>query len=172
MAGIESLVGAGEGVEGVTGVEGLVDEATLCAWGVEVGRIAVRHGVFVALYGGLGAGKTRLTQAACEGAGVKVAVTSPTYTMVHIYEGDAGQIAHVDLYRIAGVAELPALGWEELEGGDGPVFVEWAARAQGELRPDRWDIWLEIVDDGSLRRLRGSATGSVPPLPELPPYLP
>lgn len=141
------------------------DEPELVRWGRALGEAAVRHGVFVALHGPLGAGKTRLTQAACAGAGVREAVTSPTYTLVHWYGGERGSVAHADLYRIRDASELPAIGWEELEAHPGAVFVEWAERAGGELPPDRWEIRLGFAAGGARRRVTARALGDAPPLP-------
>ena len=156
----------------------VLDETGLARWGREVGAIADRGEVFVALTGPLGAGKTRLTQAACAGAGVNEAVTSPTYTLVHWYAGDRGPIGHADLYRIRDPSELLALGWEELETHAGAVFVEWAERAGEELPTDRWEVRLEFADGavaadgagggtaGALRRVTARGLGRVPSVPD------
>ena len=144
----------------------VLDEPGLVLWGGMIGETAARDSVFVALHGPLGAGKTRLTQAACAGAGVRETVTSPTYTLVHWYEAAGGTVAHADLYRIGDASELPALGWEELESHAGPVFVEWAERAGEELPPDRWEIRLEFAAGGALRSVTARALGHAPPVPD------
>ncbi|WP_419948184.1 tRNA (adenosine(37)-N6)-threonylcarbamoyltransferase complex ATPase subunit type 1 TsaE [Candidatus Palauibacter sp.] len=144
----------------------VLDEPGLIRWGRVIGESAAREAVFVALHGPLGAGKTCLTQAACAGVGVHETVTSPTYTLVHWYDGDRGTVAHADLYRIAHASELPALGWEELESHPGPVFVEWAERAGEELPPDRWEIRLDFAADGALRTVTAHALGDAPPIPD------
>ncbi len=160
----------------------LLDEAGLVRWGREVGAVADREGVFVALTGPLGAGKTRFTQAACAGAGVDEAVTSPTYTLVHWYAGERGPVGHADLYRLRDPSELLALGWEELEAHAGAVFVEWAERAGEELPLDRWEVRLDFScgpngTDGTaggatsgLRRVTVRGLGRVPPVPDPGPY--
>ncbi|MCY3698254.1 MAG: tRNA (adenosine(37)-N6)-threonylcarbamoyltransferase complex ATPase subunit type 1 TsaE [Gemmatimonadetes bacterium] len=160
----------------------VLDEAGLVRWGREVGAVADREEVFVALTGPLGAGKTRFTQAACAGAGVEEAVTSPTYTLVHWYAGDRGPIGHADLYRLRDPSELLALGWEELEAHAGAVFVEWAERAGEELPVHRWEVRLEFIGaadsaeraaghaTGALRRVTARALGRVPPVPDPTPY--
>ena len=161
----------------------VLDEAGLVRWGREVGAVADREGIFVALTGPLGAGKTRLTQAACAGAGVGEAVTSPTYTLVHWYTGSRGPVGHADLYRLRDPSELLAIGWEELEAHAGAVFVEWAERAGDELPMDRWEVRLEFAagadaangDAGraadALRRVTARGLGRVPPVPDPGPYV-
>ncbi|WP_420440241.1 tRNA (adenosine(37)-N6)-threonylcarbamoyltransferase complex ATPase subunit type 1 TsaE [Candidatus Palauibacter sp.] len=153
----------------------VLDEAGLVRWGREVGAVASREGIFVALTGPLGAGKTRLTQAACAGAGVGEAVTSPTYTLVHWYSGSRGPVGHADLYRLRDPSELLALGWEELEAHPGAVFVEWAERAGDELPMDRWEVRLEFADGAggaadALRRVTARGLGRVAPVPDPGPY--
>lgn len=151
----------------------LLDEAGLARWGMDVGALADREAVFVALSGPLGAGKTRLAQAACDGAGVEEAVTSPTYTLVHWYAGARGAVGHADLYRIRDPSELLAVGWEELESHEGAVFVEWAERAGEQLPADRWEVRLEFAEGaGSLRRVSARAVGRVPPVPDPGPHAP
>lgn len=144
-----------------------LDEAALRRWGARLGRAAVREGVFVALDGPLGAGKTSLVQAACRGAGVETPVTSPTYVLHHVYRGAEGAVVHhVDLYRISEPGELDDLGWEELVGGDAPVLVEWADRAGPRLPPRRWDVRLELTEDPDRRRAQITAPGGAPTPPE------
>lgn len=160
----------------------VLDEAGLARWAREVGAAADREEVFVALTGPLGAGKTRFAQAACAGAGVDEAVTSPTYTLVHWYAGGRGPVGHADLYRLRDPSELLALGWEELEAHPGAVFVEWAERAGEELPTDRWEVRLEFAHGadaadgaaggatGALRRVTARGLGRVPPVPDPGPY--
>jgi tRNA threonylcarbamoyladenosine biosynthesis protein TsaE len=135
----------------------------LRAWGRRLGREAAESGVFVALRGPLGAGKTTLVQAACRGAGVESQVTSPTYVLHHAYRGAGGVVVHhVDLYRISEPGELDDLGWEELLDGGDPVFVEWADRAGERLPRRRWDVCLELTDDAGRRRVVAGALGGAP----------
>lgn len=135
----------------------------LRAWGCRLGREAARSGVFVALQGPLGAGKTTLTRAACRGAGVESRVTSPTYVLHHAYRGPGSVVVHhVDLYRISEPAELDDLGWEELLDGGDPVFVEWAERAGERLPARRWEVRLELADDVDRRRVAARALGGAP----------
>lgn len=169
-AGVSSGPG-GPRLRGATGTRSGAVElelAELRAWGRRLGAAAREAGAFVALYGPLGAGKTALVQAACEGAGAEEPATSPTYALVHEYESAGPRIRHLDLYRIASPAELDELGWEELGWGNAPVFVEWAERAGDRLPAERWEVCLEMGSEPDLRRVRTAARGEAPPPPPLP----
>ena len=141
-----------------------LDLGQLIAWGEELGRAAVRHRVFVALEGPLGAGKTTLVRAACDGAGLAGPVTSPTFTLIHRY-GAQDHVYHVDLYRIASPDELEELGWDDLTNGEHTVFVEWAGQAGDLLPVDRWTIRLDIADGGSVRTAEFERHGRAPAIP-------
>lgn len=140
-------------------------ESELERWGRRMGAAAARAGVLVALHGPLGAGKTRLVQAACRGAGVVEGALSPTFTLVHRYEGERGAVWHVDLYRIEAPSELADLGWDELLDSPAPAFVEWAERAGEQLPEDRWEVRLQMGSRPETRRVRVAARGSAPPPP-------
>jgi tRNA threonylcarbamoyladenosine biosynthesis protein TsaE len=97
----------------------------------------------VVLRGDLGAGKTTLVKgiAAALGAADPEDVTSPTFTLVHEYQGTKLRLYHLDLYRLETERELATLGLEEMiEALDALVLVEWGekfpsvvARATGEI---------------------------------------
>ncbi len=101
-------------------------------------------GDVVAVAGELGAGKTTFVRGACRKLGVASAVTSPTYTIGHRYEGRV-PVAHLDLYRLAG---LSAERWGDLEPYfDGTiVFVEWPENAGAWLPQARATVTLAHVD--------------------------
>ncbi|MBL8961484.1 MAG: tRNA (adenosine(37)-N6)-threonylcarbamoyltransferase complex ATPase subunit type 1 TsaE, partial [Gemmatimonadetes bacterium] len=87
--------------------------ASLQAWGEALGA-TLEPGDLIALHGNLGAGKTTLAQAIARGFGVRGEVTSPTYALVHQYQGDRGTLWHLDLYRLSGPNDLLQLGWDEI----------------------------------------------------------
>jgi len=103
----------------------------------------LRAGDFVALMGELGAGKTLLVRGAAEGAGVTDAASSPTFALVNLYRGGKVALQHLDLYRLAGPAELFALGFEDLLAEPAATLCEWADRAGPALPADRLEILLE-----------------------------
>jgi tRNA threonylcarbamoyladenosine biosynthesis protein TsaE len=107
---------------------------------------ALPHGV-VALDGVLGAGKTRLVQAAAAAAGVdRRDVVSPTFVLVHEYRG-ARPIYHIDAYRLGDDDEFLALGADEYFGPPNLVFVEWAGRVERCLPRDRIEVAIRVVSD-------------------------
>jgi tRNA threonylcarbamoyladenosine biosynthesis protein TsaE len=103
-------------------------------------------GDVVALYGGLGAGKTTMTKGIARGAGVESEVHSPTFTLIHEHAGRV-PFYHVDLYRLEGDVDTSMLGIEEYIYGEGIVVIEWAERAPGVLPAERLEIELSASDD-------------------------
>jgi tRNA threonylcarbamoyladenosine biosynthesis protein TsaE len=101
------------------------------ALGMRLGQEAV-PGDVIALYGELGAGKTCLIQGVAAGLGVAATVTSPTFILIAEYPGRL-PLHHVDLYRTDSLAEIRALGLEDLLDGDGVTVVEWAEKAEALL---------------------------------------
>jgi tRNA threonylcarbamoyladenosine biosynthesis protein TsaE len=111
-----------------------LNESELADWGKRFGR-SLHPPHVVALSGDLGAGKTTLVKAICEGYGVAGTVTSPTFALIHRYEGSRGAVIHIDLYRLNGPRECAQLGLEEMLGENALMLVEWPERA-GDLIPE------------------------------------
>jgi tRNA threonylcarbamoyladenosine biosynthesis protein TsaE len=107
------------------------------ARGREIGA-GLKPPMLVLLSGDLGAGKTTLTKGIAAGAGAvrEDDVTSPTFTLVHKYQG-ATRIYHVDLYRISDLHDLETLGLEDIFSENAIVIVEWPDRLK--LRTD-WPV--------------------------------
>ena len=101
----------------------------------------------VLLRGELGAGKSTFARAFIKAAGHHGAVPSPTYTLVEPYKLPAGNIYHIDLYRVSDEDELRYLGWNELD--DGFRLVEWPDRAPGLTQEA--DLALELEYRGTAR---------------------
>jgi len=103
----------------------------------------VEPGVVIGLVGPLGAGKTRLVRAIAEAQGVApAAIASPTFVLIHEYEGRI-PIYHFDAYRLETPDAFLDLGVAEYWGLGGLCLVEWADRVRGLLPPDCWMIALE-----------------------------
>ncbi len=114
------------------------------AFGRRLGQL-LGPGDVVALRGPLGSGKTTLTKGLAEGLGVEEPrwVTSPTFVLVHQYQGRL-PVYHIDAYRLRGPADAEAIGAEEMFFGDGVTIVEWAERIETALPAERLEVALEI----------------------------
>ena len=108
-------------------------EAELRAKGESIGR-ALPQGSVVLFEGDLGAGKTTLVQAVARGLGVTEHATSPTYALVHRYQGRRGPVFHLDCYRLRSSEEATDLDWESLLRDGDAVLIEWPEKA-GEWVP-------------------------------------
>jgi tRNA threonylcarbamoyladenosine biosynthesis protein TsaE len=93
---------------------------------------ALQPGDVVLVSGELGTGKTTLVRGALRALGVTEAVTSPTFVVGHLFDGAAGPLAHLDLYRLAGLAEEDPGLLDPYFGPDTITFVEWPERAESE----------------------------------------
>jgi tRNA threonylcarbamoyladenosine biosynthesis protein TsaE len=92
----------------------------------------LRPGDVVLVSGDLGTGKTTFVRGALRALGVTEEVTSPTFVVGVLYDGTNGPLAHLDLYRLAGLAgEDPGL-LDPYFGPDTVTFVEWPERAESE----------------------------------------
>jgi len=87
-------------------------------------------GDVVWLSGDLGAGKTTLVQAVAAAAGAGRA-RSPTFALVHQYQSTAGQLAHVDCYRLRRPEEAQDLDLAALARDSRLTLIEWPERAGG-----------------------------------------
>ncbi len=124
----------------------LTSEADTQWLGQSLGQSAL-PGLVVALVGNLGAGKTRFVQAAAEGLDIpREAVNSPTFVLIHEYEGRL-PVYHFDTYRLGDIDEFLELGADEYMSGDGVCFIEWADRMEEVLPRDRLTITFEITGE-------------------------
>lgn len=106
----------------------------------------LRRGDLVVLTGGLGAGKTTLTQGMAEGMGVGGRVTSPTFVLARVHPAPDGRpsLVHVDAYRLSGPDELDDLDLDtDLE--DCVTVVEWGRGVAEVLAADRLEVDLSPV---------------------------
>ena len=103
-------------------------------------------GDFIALDGELAAGKTCLTQGLAEGLAYRGPVTSPTFTLLHLYEGGRLPLYHFDVFRLKSPEELESLGYEDYFYGDGVCVVEWAGLIAAYLPTSRIGIEMKLKD--------------------------
>lgn len=115
----------------------------------------LRAGDLVILTGGLGAGKTTLTQGVAAGLGVRGPITSPTFVIARIHPslGQGPALVHADAYRLGGIAELDDLDLDtSLE--DSVTVVEWGHGVADELSDDRLEIVLRADPETEARTAR------------------
>lgn len=105
----------------------------------------------ILLRGDLGTGKTTLVKgiAAALGAAEADAVTSPTFTLVHEYDGRS-RVLHLDVYRLETERELATLGIEELVEGESLVLIEWGEKFASLV--ERSDGVIEMQKTGEESR--------------------
>ena len=137
------------------------DEAATEALGSALAKI-LQRGDVVGLVGPLGAGKTRLSRAIAEALGVDPgAIASPTFVLIHEYDGATMPVFHFDAYRLDGPAAFDALGaadyWTE---GDGLCLIEWADLVADRLPAATWWVRIEPGGGPSARRFEVTRTDS------------
>ena len=126
-------------------------------------------GDVVTVSGELGTGKTTFVRGAARALGVDAAVTSPTYTIGHLYEGRV-RVSHLDLYRFEGMSDAE---WADLEPyfGEAVTFVEWPEAGAGFLPEPRAAVGLRhqgerhrlIVLSSAEKTLENSVLAGVDP---------
>ena len=93
--------------------------------GCRLGQEA-RAGQVYTLVGDLGVGKTVITKGLAAGLGIEEPVSSPTFTIVQVYEEGRLPFYHFDVYRIGDVEEMDEVGFEDYVYGEGVSLIEWA----------------------------------------------
>ncbi len=126
--------------------------------GIRFGAKA-ESGAFFALNGDLGAGKSVFARGIARGLGISEPVSSPTFTIMNIYDNARIPFYHFDAYRLEMEDELEALGYEDYFFGDGVTVVEWAENISALIPKERVDIKIAHGDTESLRIISISAHG-------------
>ena len=111
----------------------------------------LKAGDVVVLEGELGAGKSELARGIARGLGVTETVTSPSFTILNVYESGRCPLYHFDWYRLESEEELYELGMDEYLGGDGIAEVEWAERCPEAVPENVLRIRLEVTGGESRR---------------------
>ena len=112
----------------------------------------LRAGDVIALYGGLGMGKTAFVRGLARGLHTTSEVSSPTFALVHEYDGRL-PIAHFDMYRIHTLDDLYSTGFFEYLDSGGVTVIEWSENIEPYL-PDRlYRIRIARGDDENERTL-------------------
>ena len=90
-------------------------------------RIAdtLQGGEVILLKGDLGAGKTTFTKGLAKALGIEDEVTSPTFTILNVYEDGRLKLNHLDMYRVDSADELAELGIEDCFDDESVTVIEW-----------------------------------------------
>jgi tRNA threonylcarbamoyladenosine biosynthesis protein TsaE len=131
---------------------------------IEVGRklaALLTPPKFLILRGDLGAGKTTLVKGIAEALDAADAdeVTSPTFTLVHEYEGTREnngkrtpvRLYHLDLYRIESERQVETLGLDDLQAEDSIVLVEWGEKFPSVVKRSQGEIVMTSLDSDARR---------------------
>ncbi len=129
----------------------------------EIGRTLgtlLHRGVFLALYGDLGGGKTCFARGVVAGVapGSAHLVASPTYAIMNEYPGPL-TVYHFDFYRLATADEIAELGFDDYFQDRGVCISEWSERLGNALPPDHLSITFEHGGDDDHRKIIFEAAG-------------
>lgn len=123
--------------------------------GVEIGKQAMPGQVYT-LVGDLGVGKTVFTQGLAQGLEIEEPVSSPTFTIIQVYEEGRLPFYHFDVYRISDISEMDEIGYDDYVYGEGVTLIEWANLIEEILPQERISITIEkdLEQGFDYRRIR------------------
>ena len=107
-------------------------------------------GETVALYGGLGMGKTAFVRGMAAVMAPAAEVSSPTFALVHDY-GGTPQLVHFEMYRVTGWDDLYATGFWDYANAGAVTAVEWSENIEGALPADAVRVRFERLSDTDRR---------------------
>lgn len=99
-------------------------------------------------YGEMGAGKTTLIKAIIKVLGADDIGSSPTFSLVNVYETKNGEVNHFDFYRINDESEAWDMGFEEYLDSDGWNLIEWPEKIENFIEEEHQKLRIEIISEG------------------------
>ncbi len=119
--------------------------------GQEFGLLVLKNSIrTIALYGDLGAGKTRFVKGLAKAFGIGTTVNSPTFSIVNCYQNAVGKsFYHMDAYRIKSPEEILTIGFKDYIDG-GTTVIEWAENIESLLPP--WTVRITFITTGENQR--------------------
>ncbi len=119
------------------------------AVGARLAKALDRGGV-VAMFGGLGMGKTAFVRGMATGRGIDAEVSSPTFALVQDY-GGTPPLVHFDMYRIETWDDLYATGFFEYIDMGAILAVEWSEQIENAIPEDAVRVTFERLSDTDRR---------------------
>lgn len=110
--------------------------------GKKIGQQA-KPGQVYTLIGDLGVGKTVFTQGVAQGLEITEPISSPTFTIIQVYEEGRMPFYHFDVYRIGDIEEMEEIGYDDYFFGEGICLIEWANLIEEILPKDIIAITIE-----------------------------
>ena len=120
--------------------------------------VQLKAGDVILLEGDLGAGKSEFARGVAKGLGVTETVTSPSFTILNVYESGKLPLYHFDWYRLERSEELYELGMDEYLGGNGIALVEWPAQCPDAVPEKCLRIKISATGENS-RRIETESCG-------------
>jgi tRNA threonylcarbamoyladenosine biosynthesis protein TsaE len=105
-----------------------------------------KNGDFLALYGDMGSGKTVFMRGFTSQFVPAARVSSPTYAILNVYEGETISVNHFDMYRITSEEDLYSTGYEEIIQ-NGITVCEWSENIESSLPDTYYKIVFEKLSD-------------------------
>lgn len=106
----------------------------------------LRSGDVICLTGDLGAGKTLLVQGIAQGLELDETVTSPTFTVMNVYEG-AMTVYHFDLYRLEWEEQLDDIGFDEFVDSADIAIIEWPDKFPDRMPDEALEVSITKAGD-------------------------
>ena len=106
----------------------------------------LKAGDVVAMFGGMGMGKTQLVRGLARGLGLDAEVSSPTFALVHDYGGNP-PLVHFDMYRIGGWEDLYSTGFFDYLQEGAILAVEWSENIEQALPENAVRLYFTRIDD-------------------------
>ena len=100
-------------------------------------------GMIICLNGDLGTGKTVFTQGFAAGLDITEPVSSPTFTIVQVYEEGRLPLYHFDVYRIGDPEEMDEIGYEDYFYGEGVSLIEWSELIEELIPGEAMGVLIE-----------------------------
>ncbi len=107
---------------------------------------ALHNGAVLALFGGMGMGKTALVRGIARGMGLTAPVSSPTFALVHDY-GGTPPLVHFDMYRVSGWDDLYSTGFFDYLAAGAILVVEWSENIENALPADAIRLYFSAPDE-------------------------